>query len=151
MPSPYTLALGWLARRELSERQVRTRLARRGFDEAEIDAAVEQLRQERALDDRRVAGAYVRDAVRLKGRGPARVRRDLEALGIDRTAAAEAVAETFAEVSEDDLIRAALARKQRGNPAPVGRLEAARLFRALVRQGFSPEKVRAALGDLDAD
>ena len=39
----YTQALTWLARREMSERQMRERLAKREFDEDSIDAAVARL------------------------------------------------------------------------------------------------------------
>ena len=49
----YVAGLTLLARRELAEAQLRTRLARRKFDEEDIDAAVARLRRERAVDDRR--------------------------------------------------------------------------------------------------
>ena len=49
-----------LGRRELSEAQVRQRLARRGHEPDSVDAAVARLRQERAIDDTRVAEAIVR-------------------------------------------------------------------------------------------
>ena len=56
----YVAALKMLARRELSESQVRGRLTRRQFDPDEIDAAVARLRRERALDDQRTALACAR-------------------------------------------------------------------------------------------
>ena len=46
----YILALSWLARRELTERQIRARLARREVEAGEADAAIERLRREGALD-----------------------------------------------------------------------------------------------------
>ena len=51
MADAYVTALRLLARRELSEAQVRARLARREFESDEIDAAVARLQEERALDD----------------------------------------------------------------------------------------------------
>ena len=138
------VALGWLARRELTEKQVRQRLARRGYAPEQVDDAVARLKTERALDDRRVAGAFARTAVRLKGRGPLRLQRDLQALGIDRQAAHEAVRDVLADTDEATLARAALARRWRrpGRPEPA---DAARLYRALLRQGFGPSAARAAL------
>src|SRR5262249_61852440 len=53
-------ALKMLARRELSEAQVRQRLARRGYDESEIETALERLKTDRAIDDARVAGAVAK-------------------------------------------------------------------------------------------
>jgi regulatory protein len=140
----YTLALSWLARRELTERQIRTRLGRREVEAAEIDAAVERLRREGALDDRRVAGAYVRTAVRLKGRGPLRLRRDLQTLGVSGAAAREAIDEALAETPEDALIDRALAKRWPAT-ADVDRAVLARIYRALLRQGFASDKVMAAI------
>jgi regulatory protein len=151
----YVQALTWLARRELSERQVRERLARRGVDEEEIEAAVARLRGERAIDDRRVALACARSAVRLKGRGRERVRRAVEAIGIAREVARAAVDEVFAEVDEPALIERALTKRwpKLGEP---DRREVQRIYQALVRQGFPPDRVLQAIkarrrGDRDGN
>jgi regulatory protein len=146
---PYVLALGWLARRELTEKQVRQRLARKGCEPEAIDDAVARLKTERALDDQRVAGAFARTAVRLKGRGPLRLTRDLQALGVDRQAARDAVQDVLAETDEATLARQAVARRWRraDRPEPA---DAARLYRALLRQGFGPSSARAAITALGA-
>jgi regulatory protein len=140
----YVLALSWLARRELTEQQVRARLSRRKLGDEEIEAAVARLRQEGALDDQRVAGAYARTAVRLKGRGPLRLRRDLQALGISGSAAREAIDAVLADVPEETLIDRALARRW-PKTGEVDRAGLARLYRALLRQGFSSNKVMEAI------
>jgi regulatory protein len=140
----YTLALSWLARRELTERQIRARLGRKDVEAGEIEAAVERLRREGALDDRRVAGAYVRTAVRLKGRGPLRLRRDLQTLGVSGAAAREAIDAALAETPEDALIDRALARRWPAT-GDVDRAGLARIYRALLRQGFASDKVMAAI------
>lgn len=140
----YTQALSWLARRELSESQVRSRLARRGVAAEDIDDAVDRLRRDRALDDRRVALAAARSAVTLKGRGPARVRRDVEALGIDRALARAAVEEVFGEVDQASLLDRALTRRWPRVGVPDQRV-LHRIYRALLQQGFPPDQVMAAL------
>jgi regulatory protein len=142
-----SLVLSWLARRELSERQVRQRLARRGVDEAEVDAVVARLREDGSLDDRRVAGAHVRTAIRLKQRGPARLAADLASLGIDPATSRDAITEALAESDESTLLARALARRWKSSEAP-SLADAARLYRALVRQGFSPDRVRSAIDAL---
>ncbi len=156
----YTQALTWLARRELSERQVRERLARREFDDESIDAAVTRLKAERALDDRRVALACARSAVRLKGRGRERVRRAVEALGISRDLARAAVDEVFGEIDESALIERALTKRwPRGaagaagaaagasadSPVTLDRREIQRIYQALIRQGFPADRVLQAI------
>ena len=149
MSSPYIDALKMLGRRELSESQIRQRLVRKGHTEEDIDAAVTRLKAERAIDDARVAGAFARTAVRLKGRGPMRLERDLQGLGIERSAAKAAVRDVLAETDERTLARQALARRWRRaeRPEPA---DAARLYRALLRQGFGPSAARAALTALGA-
>ena len=143
------IALGWLARRELTEKQIRQRLARRAIEADAIDEAVARLKAERAIDDARVAGAFARTAVRLKGRGPMRLERDLQMLGIERGAARAAVREVLAETDEATLARQAAARRWRRaeRPEPA---DAARLYRALLRQGFGPSAARAAITALGA-
>ena len=150
----YIQALTWLGRRELSERQIRDRLARRTFDEESIDTAVARLKAERALDDRRVALACARSAVRLKGRGRERVRRAVESLGISRDLARAAVDEVFGEIDESALIARALDKRWPRALAAVGdstdsptvdRRQIQRIYQSLIRQGFASDKVMAAI------
>ena len=140
----YVTALGLLARRELAEAQLRTRLAKRKFQDDEIDAAMTRLRRERALDDRRTALACARTQVRIKHRGRARVVRHIEALGINRDIAREAVADVFAELDENALLEQALDRRLRhgllSDPAVFRRVH-----RYLLGQGFDPGRVTELL------
>jgi regulatory protein len=140
----YALALSWLASRELTERQVRERLVRRGVEASAIDEAVRRLRATGALDDRRAAGAHARTAVRLKGRGPIRLGRDLEALGISASLAREAIADALEETPEEALIERALDRRW-PRTGDMSQPALGRVYRALLRQGFAPDKVMAAL------
>jgi len=141
---PYTYALTLLARRELSAAQIRSRLKKREFPDSDIDAAIGRLQTSRALDDGRVARAYARTAASAKGRGRARILREIEALGIDRSTARDAVAEAFAEVDEDVLLAKALDRKLRGRQVQNAG-EFRRLHQFLMRQGFEPGKIVRAL------
>ena len=154
MADAYVTALRMLARRELSEAQVRTRLARREFASGVIDEAIERLQAVRALDDRRTALACARTEANVKRHGRLRALRAVEALGIDRGLAREAVAEVFGDVDEDALIAQALDRKLRHPPArkasakPAVPVEAAvvrRLYRYLLSQGFDAGRVNAAI------
>jgi regulatory protein len=143
--SAYLDALHLLARRELSIRQVRDRLRDREHDTADIDRAIEHLIETKALDDERVANAYVRTALKIKGRGRLRIQRELQAIGIDRDIASQAVADAFGDVDERTLISAAIRKKLRGKAKLDSPAEYARLYQFLMRQGFSPGGVTAAL------
>lgn len=137
----YVAGLTLLARRELAEAQVRTRLAKRKFDEDDIDAAVARLRGERAIDDRRTALACARTEVRIKHRGRARVIRQVETLGIARDVARDAVAEVFAEIDETALLEQALDRRLRHGMSLSDPAVFRRVHRYLLGQGFEPGRV----------
>jgi regulatory protein len=144
-PSAHTEGLKLLARRELSVEGVRARLEDRGYSPDDIAEALARLLESGALDDRRVAGAYVRTAVKVKGRGRLRINQELLHMGIQKEIAAEALGEVFGELDERTLIDAAIRKKLRGRPAPKDQGEQVRLYQFLMRQGFSPAGVASAL------
>ena len=134
-----------LGRRELSVQQIRDRLIEREHSRDDVDRAIDLLIENKALDDARVAGAYVRTAIRIKGRGRLRIQRELQMMGISRDVAAEALADAFGEVDERTLIAKALQKKLRSNQQISTAAEYARVFQFLMRQGFSPASVTAVL------
>jgi regulatory protein len=134
-----------LGRRELSTSQLRARLLDREHPAEEVEAAIAHLLETQALDDRRVARAFARTAAKVKGRGRLRVMRELHAMGIAKEVASEALAEVFADLDERALITKALQKKLRGRPRTTSPAERARLYQYLMRQGFSPAAIVAAL------
>jgi regulatory protein len=143
--SAYVDALHLLSRRELSVAQCRERLLAKGHSESDIDAAVERLLDTRALDDRRVAGAFVRMAIEIKGRGRLRVLRELQARGIAGEVAAGALADFFSNTDEQSLVSRAVQKRLRGRTRIQDQAEYGRLYRYLMRQGFTPAAVSSAL------
>jgi regulatory protein len=141
----YVDALHLLGRRELSVQQLRERLIEREHDRPDVDRAIDLLIENKALDDARVAAAYVRTALKVKGRGRLRIQREMQEMGIPKEIAAEALAEAFGEVDERALVTRALQKKLRGNQKIATRAEYARVFQFLMRQGFSPATVTAVL------
>jgi regulatory protein len=146
--SAYLDGLRLLSRRELSVAALRARLLDREHPAEEVDAAVAHLLETRALDDGRVARAYARTAAMVKGRGRLRVLRDLHAMGIAKETAAEALAEVFGDLDEGTLVARALQKKLRGGSRVTNAVERARLYQHLMRQGFTPAVIIAALRKL---
>ena len=146
--SPYLAALKLLARRELSVEGLRARLKDRDFTDDAISAAIDHLLETGALDDGRVARAYASTAAKVKGRGRLRVLRELQAMGIERQTAAEAVGDVFGDLDERALVAKAIQKKLRGRPKLKTTAERARLYQYLVRQGFSPALIADALRKL---
>ena len=140
--SAYTVALTLLSARELSESQLRARLTRRQHDPSAIDEAIARLKQDRTLDDRRVARALARMESAIKHRGSARVIQKIRQAGIASSIAEEAVKEVFAEVDENELLNKALDRRLHGKaPRDLDERGRARIVRGLMAQGFSLESI----------
>jgi regulatory protein len=142
----YVDALHLLGRRELSVTQLRERLLDREHAAEDVDRAITLLLENRALDDARVAAAYVRTALTVKGRGRLRIRRELQEMGIDSGVAAQALADAFGDADERTLVKRALDRKLRGKRIATA-ADHARIFQYLLRQGFTPSTVTAVLRD----
>jgi regulatory protein len=143
--SAYVDALKMLARRELSEQQVRQRLARRGHESTDIDDAVARLREERAIDDARVAESIARTETTLRRRGKVRVRMQIERAGIAKSIARQATNDVFDGIDDDTQIELALKKRLRGRATIVDDREFQRLYRFLVGQGFESEMVMKTL------
>jgi len=146
--SAYLHALHLLSRRALSVAECRERLLAREHAADTIDQAITHLLDTGGLDDKRLALAHARTAVEIKGRGRLRVVRELQARGIDKDVAAEAVADVFGEKDERSLVARALQKKLRTRTRPADAAEQARLYQYLMRQGFTPAVVIEALRKL---
>ena len=145
MADAYVDGLKLAAGRELSEAQVRQRLARKGHSPTDIDAAVARLKEERAIDDVRVAETIARAETSSKRRGKLRVRMQIERAGISSATARKAVDDIFGEIDADAMLDAALTRRMLGRDRIEDDKEFQRLYRYLLNQGFDGERVMSAL------
>ena|SRR5688572_20379063 len=130
-----------LARRELSEAQIRQRLARRGESQDSIEEAIARLKSERSIDDERVAGAIARTETGVRKRGKRRVLQQIQAAGIAKSIASRAVDEAFQDLDADALLAASLAKRLRGRDRIADDREFQRLFRYLSAQGFDADRI----------
>ena len=88
--------LKYLQRRRRTEWEMRKHLAAKGYDEIEIDAAIEYLLSFRYIDDFVYALDYIEMSIG-KGRGNMRIRRELSDKGIDD----ETIEDAFCEKAEE--------------------------------------------------
>jgi regulatory protein len=139
-PRPYALRL--LGRRDHTVYELRSRLIDRGYPEDAVESLITALLTEGLLDDSRVAAAHARTASSIKGRGPHRIRRELEARGIDAALAEQSTALLGGD-EEAAAIERLIARKTRGRPLEPD--DRRRLFQHLLRRGFSAEAIGKAL------
>jgi regulatory protein len=123
-----------LARRELTSTQLRDRLTKKGFTPEAVSDTIQRLTEEGALDDRRTANIYARQAVLVKHRGPRRAILDIVAIGISQDIAREVVSQTYEEVDIHLVIQRALDRRLNGRVQNRNQFQ--KLYQYLVRQGF---------------
>ena len=142
-------ALRALARRGHARRDLQRRLVKKQHPPRAVDAALERLGARGLLDDRRFAEQYA-GLRATRGRGPARLLRDLLAQGVERRTAEEAVRRALDEESIDPALEArAVAVKrarQLGGLPPVVRRR--RLLAFLVRRGYAGPQIRALVEEL---
>jgi len=141
------VAVALLARRDFASGELSSKLRERGFDPAVVQDLIERLRARRLLNDERYAGHFVQYHS-TRGQGPVRIRRDLEAVGVDSAlidAALESVAD-WAALARD------VRRRRFGPKAPQVWREKGRQARFLQYRGFSNDHIRTALGpDFEMD
>lgn len=142
-------ALRALARRPRARFDLRRRLIRKQHPPAAVDTALDRLAARNLIDDRRFAQQYA--AVRAqRGRGPARLVRDLQAQGVDRRVAEEAVRQALADEGIDPGIEARAVAAKRAHqladlPAAVRKR---RLLAYLTRRGFAGPEVKELVDEV---
>jgi len=126
-----------LERRSFARADLARRLMRKAHPRQAVEAAVERALGLGLLDDSAFAQSYVQTRA-ARGRGPARVTRDLMAMGVERAVIDRAVAAEWPEGSDRRGVPMALAAKRAAQlgdlPRPVKRR---RLLAYLARRGFS--------------
>ncbi|MCU0807520.1 MAG: recombination regulator RecX [Candidatus Contendobacter sp.] len=131
-------ALELLARREHSRLELRQKLLQRGYPSALIEPALEQLIEERLLDEGRYAEIYACGRAD-KGYGPLRIARELRERGVLE----DQVAATLATLENDWPAKLReLHRKRFKSHAPAdaaGRLQQTRVLR---QHGFTLDQIK---------
>lgn len=138
-PSPEQRALGLLVRREHSRRELTRKLAARGIEQEQAEAAVDRMTAEGWQSETRFAEQLVRGRAN-GGYGPLRIRAELGTHGLDRDAVAAAMDAYDGDWHEN--ARALVLRRYGGRlDDPAIRRKAGEL---LARRGFDMDQIRSA-------
>ncbi len=127
----FASALRWLAQRDLTQSEIRSRLHRKGYDAEVIEAVVAQLLTQNYISDDRVARQVVDTALSRARHGPLAIRHKLHSRGIER----ETLEAAWDELTQStDWVKIAEGIKERYDMTDTK--ERARCARYLTRQGF---------------
>jgi regulatory protein len=151
--SLYEYAVGALARqmRTVAEmkRLMRNRVKDHEHGELLVEMVVARLKEEKYLNDTSYAENYSCFRKENEKFGRLRVIRDLKIKGVHGDIIDSVVSAAYGDVNEEQLAREFLQRKRIAKP--VGQKQAARVFRSLMRAGFSSRVIFCILKKWDVD
>ncbi|GAB3783807.1 regulatory protein RecX [Dyella agri] len=139
-PSAYDKALGLLARREQSRRELRRKLDQGGYAGDESDAALSRLADQHYQDDERFAGVLLRNRA-SQGYGPLRIRMELKTHGVSDAAIRRLLDESGVDWNAN---AAAQLRRHYGGKPATDRAGQGKRAQFLLRRGFAAATVRYA-------
>ncbi len=151
--SLYEYAVGALSRKMRTVAEIkrlmreRVRLQPNGAEL--IESVVERLKQQRYLNDTQYATSYSQYRQENEKFGRARVVQDLKVKGVHSDVIEKTVAAAYSGVNEEKLAREFLQKKR--TKKPKDQKESARLFRMLVRAGFSSKTIFKVLKSWDVE
>jgi len=137
----YRTALRALERRPFARADLGRRLQRKGHPREAVAAALERVVELGLLDDAAFAVNYVETRA-ARGRGPARLTRDLLAMGIERRLIDRALATNAAAEGVPAAVPLALATRRAAQLGDLPRtVKRRRLLAFLARRGFAGREV----------
>ena len=146
-PDARNSALRLLSRREHSARELKRKLAQRGVDSDDADAAIEKLASRDLQSDTRYAEQLVRTRV-SHGYGPMRIEAELRQAGLS----GEQISEAIDAAGCDWFEQAARAREKKFGAIPSSMAERNRQYRFLMSRGFEGDQIRKILkGEMAED
>ncbi len=136
-------AMDFLARREYGQAELVGKLTGKGYDREIAEQAIRELGDEGLQSDARFAESFVQSRVN-QGKGPVRIRLELEQRGIEAAAIDIAIEDAGVDWHE---LAVGIRRKKFGAGRPADFKAKARQMRFLQYRGFEPDQVRAAVGE----
>jgi len=147
MSAAYDEGLRLLARRALTQAEVAQRLAARGHEAQDVADAVTRLTASAAIDDGALARHWIESAASARGRGRKRALAELSRRGVAPSVAAAAWSDAVADgvVDESAMVKRAVRRRLGPAPGRANQGRLARVYNALLYEGFTREQVASAL------
>jgi regulatory protein len=136
-----------LARRPATRAEGAQSLRRKGHDEASIEDALDHAAERGWIDDAKLAYDFIVARTARLGRGRDRLVAELEARGVERATALAAWrrAAEAGDLDEDGALQRAVRRRIAAGGGLADERRYARVYNALLRDGFDKDAVEAAL------
>lgn len=149
----YDYAVASLARKMRTVAELKRLLRARASHDDDgtlaVEAVIAKLKEQKYLNDTRYAAAYSQYRLSNEKFGRRRVISDLKAKGVHGEVIERAVGSAYDDINEEKLARQFLDRKRLHKPQ--NERESARVFRMLLRAGFSTSTIFKVLKRWDID
>ena len=137
-----------LKRSDKTEQELRTKLRTAKFSDDAIDVAIEYVRSYGYIDDARYASNFIR--LKKQQKSKRALEFELQNKGIPRDIIHQCMEEEFAYEDETEAIKK-LIRKKCNNVTDVDDVKVQKIIASICRKGFSFEKIRSAIRELEEE
>ncbi|TYB95689.1 MAG: RecX family transcriptional regulator [Kosmotoga sp.] len=132
-------AYHYLKYRERSKYEIKKKLQDEGFNQRIVKDAIEKLLEKNIVNDKRFTRMYVEDSIRIKKKGPHRIRRELKKLGIEE----HVITDTLKDFREEFLETLGTIIRDYISSKVLDESELLKLKSKLYRKGFSTEDIES--------
>jgi regulatory protein len=140
-------AYQFLARRAHSEKELRTKLANKGFEQNLLDEVVSELRQQKLLDDAAFAKSFVRNRLSNKPLGEFALRQELRKKGVAEDQIKFVLQTAYADKDQIEYARELVQKKRPQYEKLDEQAKKKRLADFLIRRGFDWELVKEVVNE----
>jgi regulatory protein len=141
------VALRFLSFQRRTEKQIREKLQKKGFDEKTIKATIDKLKEFDLINDFEFATSWVKDRLAFKPRGKKLLRQELYKKGISKDII-EQVTQDLCQ-GEDKSALELLKKIKKRYKGLEPKVAKRRMFGFLLRRGFSYETTKKALNQVN--
>jgi regulatory protein len=141
------VALRFLSFRRRTEKQVKEKLQKKGFDENTIKATIDKLREFDLINDLEFATSWVKDRLAFKPRGKKLLKQELWKKGISKDIIEQVTQELCQDEDKSALELLEKIKKRYKDLEPT--VARRRMFSFLLRRGFSYETTKKALSQIN--
>jgi regulatory protein len=131
-----------LAVKARSEKELRSKLREKGFDESVVGDVIEDLRELKYLDDESFAGQWAHNLGANRLLGNRRIELSLREKGIQPSLIKKAIGELRSEISEADAVMTLIRKKVKSHDVmKMNAAEKRKLAGSLMGKGFPPDLI----------
>ncbi|WP_138420755.1 recombination regulator RecX [Aquibacillus sediminis] len=146
----YTLAINYLSYRMRSIKEMRDYLIGKEFQAEQVDLIIDRLLNEKLLNDRQFADAFVRTRIHTSSKGPLLVKRELMDKGVAASIAASAI-KVYAYQDQYDKAHKWVSKKLSNGTKKSFKQQIQALQQTLMQKGFTQDVIQEVTNEIEQE